>query len=274
MLDSIIWPLIVMGGLGLVLGLGLAIASKIFDVKTDPLVEQVRELLPGANCGGCGIPGCDGFAKAVAFGEANASRCVAISCENLDAISALMGVSADASEKKVARVRCHGDSENCISKYTYTGIHDCRAAAQLAGGPSACAFGCVGLLTCGKVCPFGAIYLSDKGIAAVDESLCTGCAKCEAVCPKHVISVMPKSRNVFIACRTTEKGKAAAAICKAGCIACGLCAKKCPEGAITMSDNLPHIDYDKCTGCGVCVGVCPKGSIAINNERNDNVCAV
>ncbi len=274
MLDSIIWPLIVMGGLGLVLGLGLAIASKIFDVKTDPLVEQVRELLPGANCGGCGIPGCDGFAKAVASGEANASRCVAISCENLDAISALMGVSADASEKKVARVRCHGDSENCISKYTYTGIHDCRAAAQLAGGPSACAFGCVGLLTCGKVCPFGAIYLSDKGIAAVDESLCTGCAKCEAVCPKHVISVMPKSRNVFIACRTTEKGKAAAAICKAGCIACGLCAKKCPEGAITMSDNLPHIDYDKCTGCGVCVGVCPKGSIAINNERNDNVCAV
>ncbi|NLT98339.1 MAG: RnfABCDGE type electron transport complex subunit B [Christensenellaceae bacterium] len=273
MLDAILWPLIALGGIGLVLGLGLAIASKIFEVKVDPKVEQVRELLPGANCGGCGFPGCDGFAKAVAAGEREAGACVALSCDNLAAIGALLGVDTTPSEPKVARVRCHGDSENCISKYTYTGIHDCRAAAMLAGGPSACAFGCVGLLTCGKACPFGAIYLSDKGIAAVDESLCTGCGRCEAICPKHVITVMPKSRRVFVACRTNEKGKAAAAICKAGCIACGLCAKKCPEGAITMKDNLPVIDYEKCTGCGVCVSVCPKGSIAINDEKNVNICA-
>jgi len=274
MINEIIWPVVTLGSLGLLLGLGLAIAAKFLSVKTDPLVGQVRELLPGANCGGCGLPGCDGFAKAVASGEMNASRCVAISCDNLNAISALLGVEAATTEKMVARVRCHGDSENCVSKYTYTGIHDCRAAALLAGGPSACAFGCVGLLTCGKACPFGAIYLSDKGIAAVDESICTGCGKCEAVCPKHVITVMPKSRRVFIGCRTTEKGKAVAAVCKAGCIACGLCSKKCPEGAITMKDNLPVIDYDKCTGCGICASVCPKGTIAVNDEQNPNVCTV
>ena len=130
------------------------------------------------------------------------------------------------------------------------------------------------MLTCGQSCPFDAIYLSDKGIAAVDESRCTGCGRCEAVCPKKVIAVMPKKHTVFIGCRTNEKGKAAAAICKAGCIACRLCEKKCPEGAITMHDNLPVIDYDLCTGCGVCVGVCPKGTIAMNTEDSPDACAL
>ena len=273
MLDAILWPLIVLGGMGLVLGLGLAIASKIFEVKTDPNVEKIRELLPGANCGGCGFPGCDGFAKAVADGSADASKCVAISCDNLAAVGAVLGIEVKEGEKMVARVICRGDSENCVSKYKYSGISDCRAAAALAGGPSACQFGCVGLMTCGRVCPFDAIYLSDKGIAMVDEDKCTGCGVCVQTCPKHGIVIMPKEQSVYITCRTTNKGKAVTEVCKAGCIACGLCAKKCPENAITMVDNLPVIDYGKCTGCGTCAGVCPKSAIAVSHEHKPEVCA-
>jgi electron transport complex protein RnfB len=261
MLEAILWPLTALGGLGLLLGLGLAVASKIFAVKTDPNVEKVRDLLPGANCGGCGFPGCDGFARAVAEGACDAGKCVAISGENLAAIGAVLGVEMKEGEKLVARVLCRGNSENCVSKYRYSGIHDCRAAAMLAGGPSACPYGCVGLLTCGRACPFGAICLNDKGIAEVDEEKCTGCATCVAVCPKQCLKIMPKERSVYVTCRTTKKGKAVTEACKAGCIACGICAKKCPEGAITIVDNLPVIDYDKCTGCGTCAAVCPKKSI-------------
>lgn len=265
MLNAILWPLIALGGLGLVLGLGLAIASKVFDVKSDPNVEKVRELLPGANCGGCGFPGCDGFARAVAEGKADASKCVAISKGNLAAVGAVLGVEVKEGERVVARVICRGDSENCVSKYKYLGISDCRAAAALAGGPSACPYGCVGLLTCGRVCPFDAIYLSDKGIATVDEEKCTGCGVCIAACPKHGITLMPKERSVYVTCRTTRKGKAVTEVCKAGCIACGLCTKKCPEGAIVLKDNLPVIDYEKCMGCGTCAAVCPKGVIYAPN---------
>jgi electron transport complex protein RnfB len=162
-------------------------------------------------------------------------------------------------------VLCRGDSENCVSKYRYTGVNDCRAAAALAGGPKSCPFGCVGLLTCGRACPFGAIFLSDKGIAEVDEEKCTGCGNCVAVCPKHCFTLMPQSRSVYVTCRTTKKGKAVTEACKAGCIACGLCAKKCPAGAITIVDNLRGIDYEKCTACGTCAAVCPKGAIFAPN---------
>lgn len=262
MLNDILWPVIALGAMGLILGLGLAIAAKVFAVKTDPKVESVRSFLPGANCGGCGFPGCDGFAKALAAGEAKPSACVVVSADNLKSIADVLGVNAEAGEKKVARVKCRGDAEYCLPKYNYNGIADCRAAAALAGGPTSCRYGCVGLLTCAKACPFDAIHLSDKGIAEIDEEKCTGCATCVAVCPKNSIALVPKAQTVYVRCHAPEKGKAVSVNCKAGCIACGLCVKKCPEQAITMVDNLPVIDYDKCTECGTCVAACPKDVIA------------
>jgi electron transport complex protein RnfB len=262
MLNDILWPVIALGALGLVLGLGLGIAAKVFAVKTDPKVEKVREYLPGANCGGCGFPGCDGFAKALAAGEAKPASCVVVSADNLKMIADVLGVNAEAGEKKVARVLCRGDADNCLPKYRYAGIADCRAAAAIAEGPSSCRYGCVGQLTCAKACPFDAIHQSEKGIAEIDESKCTGCASCIAVCPKNSIALVPREQEVFIRCHAPEKGKAVSVNCKAGCIACGLCVKKCPEQAITMVDNLPVIDYAKCTGCGTCVAVCSRNVIA------------
>ena len=268
MLNEIIWPIIALGGLGLVLGLGLAIASKFLSVSVDPKIETVRTLLPGANCGGCGYPGCDGFAKAVAEGKANITQCSVIDENNLRQIAALLGIDTVAAVKHVARVLCQGDSETCSTKYKYSGIDDCRAAAALAGGPSSCRFGCVGMLSCAKACQFDAIYLDEHCIAAIDEDKCTGCGACVETCPKNVIELRPQNQTVYVACRTTDKGKAVTLACKAGCIACGLCAKKCPEGAITMENNLPVIDYDKCTACGVCAQVCPKGSIVNTAPKN------
>jgi electron transport complex protein RnfB len=267
MINDILWPVIALGSLGLVLGLGLGIAAKVFAVKVDPKVEQIRELLPGANCGGCGFPGCDGFAKALAEGAAKPSACVVVSAGNLEAIAGVLGVNAEAGVKKVARVLCRGDSKNVTPKYNYNGIPDCRAAAMLADGPSSCRYGCLGQLTCASACPFGAIHRSENGLAEIDESICTGCGNCVAICPKSSIALVPKDQIVFVRCHAHEKGKAVSENCKAGCIACGLCVKKCPEHAITMVDNIPVIDYDKCTHCGTCAAVCPKGVIAGKPEQ-------
>lgn len=273
MLNEILWAVAALGGIGLVLGIGLAIASKLLSIEKESEVEAIRELLPGANCGGCGFPGCDNFAKALYEGSVELTKCSALSCDSLNALAVLLGVEASPTEKILARVLCHGDSEHCIPQYKYTGIYDCRAAAILAGGPSACTFGCVGLLTCAKACAFGAISMNHKGLASIDETLCTGCGRCAEICPKNVIALIPQKHSVYVACRTTEKGMAVAKICKAGCFACGLCSKKCPEAAIEMTNNLPVIDYDKCTGCGVCASVCPKGSIAFTGPAQPEVCA-
>jgi electron transport complex protein RnfB len=262
MINDIIWPVAALGGLGLLLGLGLAIASKFLSVKSDPRIDTIRALLPGANCGGCGYPGCDGFAKALVEGTGSLSQCSVLDADNFKQIAGLLGVDTKEGEKMVARILCRGGTENCLKKYKYFGISDCRAASTLAGGPSSCSYGCVGLLTCAKECPFDAIHLSENGIAEIDEDKCTGCGKCVAVCPKHSIALVPKAQAVYVRCHAPEKGKSISSVCKAGCIGCNLCVKKCPEGAITMLDNIPVIDYNKCTHCGTCVAVCPKGVIA------------
>jgi len=262
-IGEILLPVAALGGLGLVLGLGLAVASKLLAVKVDPNIAKVNELLPGANCGGCGYPGCSGFAKALCEGDCEVGQCSVLSEENLQAIGELLGVEATIGERRVARVLCRGDEENCATRFEYYGLNDCRAAAMLAGGPASCRFACVGLLTCASVCPFDAICLNEHGIATVDESRCTACGKCVEACPKDAIHIMDEGSRVYINCRNTDKGKDVMQACKAGCIGCGLCAKKCPEGAITMENNLPVYDYEKCTNCGVCAVVCPKGSIAL-----------
>jgi len=267
LLELIIWPAVALGGLGLLFGLGLAVAAKKFAVAADPNIEKVRALLPGANCGACGYPGCDGFAKALCQGGTEISKCNACSTENAEKIAALLGQEAPAGEKKVARILCRGDNSHGIRKYDYLGISDCRAAALIAGGPKVCPDGCIGLGTCVSVCPFGAIKINDRGIAEVDEEKCTGCGKCVEACPKNVIRLMDRDIRVYIACRSVEKGRKVTTACKAGCIGCGLCAKACPFGAITMVNNLPVIDYDKCRQCGICAEKCPRGTIRFDKEK-------
>lgn len=268
-MEIIIWSVAVLAGLGLIFGAGLGIASKKLAVKTDERVEKVREFLPGANCGGCGYPGCDGFAAAIVKEGRDPSGCCVCSQENLQEIGKIMGKSVNTAERRVARVLCGGDKGKCKNKAEYDGLMDCKAAAVVAGGFKQCAVGCLGLGTCAKVCPFGAIKVGRGNIAEVDEALCTGCGKCAAECPVHGIVLMNQKNATYVACRNQDKGKAVLSVCEAGCIACRLCEKVCPEGAIAMENNLPVIDYEKCTGCGLCAEKCKPGCLVFLGAQEE-----
>jgi Na+-translocating ferredoxin:NAD+ oxidoreductase RNF subunit RnfB len=257
---TIVIPAIVLTALGLLFGAGLAWAGKVFAVENDPRVDAVRAALPGANCGACGFPGCDGLSMAIVAGEAPVNACPVGGAACAAAIASVMGVEAGAMESMVASVICQGASGVCHQKYEYAGINDCRAAALASGGGKACRYACLGLGTCAKNCPFNAIEMVN-GIAHIDEEKCTGCKTCIAVCPKNVMRMEPRHRIVMVKCRATEKGKVVRDACTSGCLACGRCAKVCPHDAIIMNNNLPTIDYEKCVQCMECAKACPTGAI-------------
>lgn len=254
-----------LGTLGAVFGVGLALASKAFHVPVDEKVEKVRNALPGANCGACGFPGCDGLAEAIAKGEAPVNACPVGGETSTNAIADIMGGSAGASEKQVARVICNGTNCNAKEKFKYEGIQDCRAAALVSGGNKSCSYGCLGFGTCEKVCPFDAIRTVD-GIAVIDRDKCTACGKCIEVCPKMVIEMVPYSQEVVVDCNSNDKGKAVKDNCSVGCISCQICVKACPFGAMEFKNNLAYINYDKCTNCMVCAEKCPTKAIWANFE--------
>ncbi|MBN2419548.1 MAG: RnfABCDGE type electron transport complex subunit B [Deltaproteobacteria bacterium] len=207
---------LLMGSLGLIVGVGLAIASRIFYVWVDPRVEAINEALPGANCGGCGYPGCGANAEAIVAGKSSASSCVAGGPEVTAEIARIMGVEIGAKEPDIALPGCTYGYENADLKYSYEGINDCRAAALLGGGSKVCPVGCLGLGTCVRVCPFGALSMGEDHLPVVDPDLCTGCGTCERVCPKHIITLSSYSKRLTHEYKTDE--------CSAPC------QRECPAG--------------------------------------------
>ena len=259
----------ILGGLGLVFGLVLGAASKIFYVEVDPRLDALNEALPGANCGGCGYAGCGGYAEAVLKGEAPIGLCASGGNEAVKIMSKIMGVKAEAMTRKVALVRCSGyhrvvDGKEVGSKKkgTYEGVLDCTSASLVAGhGPLVCKFGCLGMGNCVKACKYDALSIVD-GVAKVDKELCVGCGACSKACPRELIELVDYDNHTIIACHSHARGAAVTRGCTQGCIGCGLCTKICPNGAISVVQNLATIDYEKCTGCGLCATVCPKKLIA------------
>ena len=266
-MNLVLFGLLVMGGLGLLFGAVLAFAARVFAVEVDPREEAIIGCLPGANCGGCGFPGCAGYAAAVVKGEAPVNRCAAGGGPVADQIAEIMGVSADAAVRMVAQVHCTGCGVD-HQKYQYIGVEDCVAAARLpGGGPLGCDYGCLGMCSCEKVCPFDAIHVH-SGVAKVDEDKCKACNQCVDICPRHIIALEPykTKKHVTIPCSSHDKGPAVTKVCSNGCIGCALCAKSCPKEAITMVNNLAVIDYDKCVGCGICAQKCPRKLITVDGK--------
>lgn len=247
----------VVGITGLIIGLFLGVSADKFYVPVDEKELAIRDLLPGNNCGGCGFAGCDALAKAIAQGEAAPDACPVGGDAVSQGISDVMGVSGGGAVKMTAFVKCAGTCEKAKTQYQYTGLLDCTAAASAPGqGPKACSYGCTGFGSCVSACPFDAIYIVD-GIAVVDKDACKACSKCIIACPKNLIELVPYKQKHLVQCNSKDKGKDVKAVCQSGCIGCGICAKNCEADAITVENNIAHIDPDKCTNCGVCVAKCP-----------------
>jgi len=265
-MNDILIAVISVTSIGLICATLLSVVSKIMAVKADPLLEQLTECMPGANCGACGYSGCNAYAAALAQGEAGADKCPPGGNDLAAKLSDILGLGApEGAGAKVAVVHCMGNHDTKRDKMEYTGISTCRAAKPLYNGQSACTFGCIGYGDCLGACPSGAICI-EKGLARIDPRKCTGCGLCVKACPCSIISMESEPLPVAVMCASTEKGAAMKDKCTVGCIGCMKCVKACPREAITVTDFLASIDYTKCDGCEFseykkCVESCPKSCI-------------
>lgn len=255
-------PLALMGIMGGVFGVLLAIASLVFRVHQDERIGLIRAALPGANCGGCGYPGCDGYASGVVNDGAPVNKCSVGGAPVAQKIAEIMGVEAGASVPMRAFLKCKGTKECSPRQLIYDGIQDCKSASMIPGGsPNSCPYGCIGLGTCVSVCNFGALSMGEDGLPKVDVNKCVGCGACVSNCPKGIFTLVPATADIIIACNSHWKGPMVKTVCNAGCIGCGICAKVCPVQAVEVVNNLAVIDQSKCIKCGKCAEKCPAKCI-------------
>lgn len=250
-----------MTGLTIALAILLVIANNKLYVPEDPRIDIVEDMLPHANCGACGFPGCRNFAEAVVGNEAAPGKCTVSSPEGLDNIAEFLGVDAGAEEKRVARLACAGGKNVSRSRAEYVGISSCRAAAQVAGGGKICSWGCLGLADCEAVCNFDAITMNRFGLPVVDEEKCTACGDCVDICPKDLFSLQKISNRLWVNCKSLESGDEILEYCEVGCTACGRCAMDAEHNLIAMQNNLPVIDYTKNSQTKTPIQRCPTGAI-------------
>ncbi|MDD5130531.1 MAG: RnfABCDGE type electron transport complex subunit B [Candidatus Omnitrophica bacterium] len=259
---EILLAAIILGSLGFIFGVGLAFASKKLAVSVDPKLTEVQHLLPGANCGACGNPGCFGFAENLVSGKSVIDSCRVCNDESREKIAKILGLALEKQHKKIATLHCNGGLK-VKDKYLYDGVSDCITANLVLGGQKSCVFACLGFGTCVKSCPFGAIIMSPEALPVIDKVKCRSCNKCVLVCPKKLFSLVSINNPVFVACSSHDSGREVKSVCPVGCIACKICERTCRFDAIHVIDNLAVIDYHKCTSCKECVGVCPAKTIRI-----------
>jgi Na+-translocating ferredoxin:NAD+ oxidoreductase RNF subunit RnfB len=244
--------------LAFLIGAGLGFFQEKFKVPRDPKIDQVRAVLPGANCGACGFPGCDAYAEAVCSGGAQPDKCSVGGSAAAKSLAEILGVAVSA-EDKIAVLLCQGSRSAAPEKGRYVGLRSCAAAKISAGGVKLCAWGCYGYGDCERACSFGAITIGEAGLPRIDRALCTGCGKCALACPQKVLSLLPRERHGAIAlcCNKNPVKALIRKTCSSGCFKCELCVKACTAGAISFANSLPLVDYSLCTSCGACVEKCP-----------------
>jgi len=257
----IVFAVAVLGALAVIFGLVLAIAAKVFEVKVDERLPLIQACLAGANCGGCGYPGCAGCAEAMLAGKAPVTACAPAGAEGAAKIAAILGMEAPSGEKMVAHVLCNGGT-NAKKNFEYRGVTDCLAATKVCGGSVLdCKYGCLGFGSCVAACQFDAIHIGENGAAVVDKDACTNCGACREACPRKLIVEVPYKQKVFVNCSNKDKGPAVTKVCAVSCIGCGMCERTCKFDAIHVINNVAVIDYDKCKNCTMCAKACPKNPI-------------
>ncbi|MCB1752986.1 MAG: RnfABCDGE type electron transport complex subunit B [Gammaproteobacteria bacterium] len=254
--------------LGMVLASILAIANRKLYVYEDPRIDEVEEMLPHANCGACGKPGCRPFAEALVKGEIDPALCTPNSKEMTEQIAGFLGVELGDHTKRVSRLACAGGAHVAYFRAEYSGMKSCRAAALISGGGKGCTWGCLGLGDCEAVCEFDAIQMNKYGLPVVNEDKCVACNDCVDVCPKDLFSIQPITHNLWVACKSLSEGDEAEHDCEVACTACGRCVVDAPEGLITIKDFLAVIDYSKNElASRVAIERCPTGAIVWMQDR-------
>lgn len=265
MLIDILTALAVVLSVGILFGVLLALFIHFFGAEEDERVKEIRDALPGINCGSCGFKGCNDYAEALARGEAKPNLCTPGAEAVANKLGEILGVTVDTAEANVAFVHCNGSCEASNDKAVVDGIDSCKARAMTYAGQKQCIYGCLGCGDCASVCTSNAIKI-ENGIAVVDKNLCVGCGMCASECPKKLITMIPKKARVAVCCASKDKGADARKACDNACIGCKKCERACPLGAITVTDNCARIDYEKCKGCGLCVKECPTGCLIKMNK--------
>lgn len=269
---DILIAFLVMLGVALVAGILITVFSHFFSVPENPLKAEIRECLPGINCGACGYKGCDDYAAALAEGGVAPNLCIPGAQAVADKIGGIIGVESEPFKDVVAFVSCNGNCEATFNTAEYEGVKTCYAASMIYGGTNSCRFGCLGFGDCANACPSNAICIKD-GIAHINTARCLGCGLCARTCPKQIINMIPQETATVVMCSNKQKGADAKKACKNACIGCKKCEKTCPHGAIKVIDNLAVIDYEKCVHCEACVKECPTGCLktAFFPDIPDNV---
>lgn len=269
-MNLIMVAVISLGAIGLVSAVILYVASKRFAVHEDPRIARIAEILPQGNCGGCGYPGCSGFAAAcVKAGSLEGKQCPVGGQPVMDKLAEVLGFEVVVAEPKVAVMRCNGTCANRPQLTFYGGVRSCAIEHIAYGGETGCTFGCLGCGDCVSACRFGAMRMNvETGLPEIDDLRCTACGACTKACPRGIIELRPRGKNnrrVYIQCVNKDKGALARKECAVACIGCGRCVKVCPFEAITLDHNLAYIDAAKCKLCRKCEMECPQSAIIARN---------
>lgn len=265
-MSIIVITILALCAIGVTAAIILFFVAQKFKVYEDPRIDEVEEALPAANCGGCGYPGCRGFAEAlVKADDISKMNCPVGGAAVMSEVGSILGHEIKAADPTVAVVRCNGTCDNRPKTNQYDGAPSCTIAASLYSGETGCQYGCLGLGECVDACNFDAMYMDkETGLPVIIEDKCVSCGACVKACPNDIIELRkkgPKSRRIFVSCVNKDKGGVAKKACGVACIGCGKCVKECPFDAITLENNLAYIDYNKCKLCRKCVIVCPTKAI-------------
>ena len=266
----VLTAVLAIGGLTFLLATMLILASRKLHVEEDPRIDVVEEMLPHANCGACGYPGCRPFAEALVKAAVAPGKCSVSNGEEREAIAEYLGIDVGDQTRIVARLACAGGTNVARNRARYRGTRSCIAAAQVAGGGKGCAWGCLGYGDCERACDFDAIRMNTHGLPVVDSASCTGCGDCVDICPKNLFSLHPEGHRLWVACKSLEQGDAALSSCEVACTGCERCVQDAPAGLVSMQNNLPVIDYSRFHATRIPIERCPTGAIVwIDNTDSE-----
>jgi electron transport complex protein RnfB len=253
----------ILAGVGLVFAVFIALAYAKLRVYEDPRIDMVAAMLPGANCGACGFPGCRGFAEQAVAGKIQVAQCNVINEEGAAQIASYLGVDAGQANKRVARLLCAGGTNVAVQRAEYRGLPTCGAAAAVAGGGKGCAWGCLGYGDCEVACKFDAIAMNEFGLPVVDVAKCTACGDCVAACPKNLFEIIPLDQKLIVQCRSQIEGDDLLVSCLVGCTACGKCVLDAAPGLVTLERGVARVHYEQnALADPSAIRRCPTGAIA------------